>query len=34
LGGSALLLAGSAKFLNDAIRLPHRYTMAWFLRFR
>src|ERR1700730_12271872 len=34
LGGSALLLAGSVKFLNAAIWLAHRCTVAWFLRFR
>jgi hypothetical protein len=34
LGGCALLLAGGAKFLNEAIRLPYRWTVAWFLRFR
>jgi hypothetical protein len=34
LGGSALLLADSAKFLNDTIWLSHRCTVAWFLRFR
>jgi hypothetical protein len=34
LGGSAPLLVGCAKFLNEAIQLPHRCTVAWFLRFR